>query len=350
MSPAISPAKIGIADMADTKPILIYRLGSLGDTIVALPCFHAIERAFPGRRRLVLTNVPVSTKAAPLAIILEPGGLIDGVIDYPVGLRSFGPLWRLRKAIRATGADTLVYMAAARGLKNVKRDMLFFHLCGLKTILCAPSTADLHDNRELPGGAQEPEAERLARTFAPLGSLDLSDRANWNLRLTAAETAAADAALAPLDSLPFLAINIGGKVLPKDWGDDNWTALLAALAPSKGHMGMAAVGATEDSERSVAVLKTWPGPTANLCGKLRPRESAAVLGRAEAFIGHDSGPLHLAAASGTSTVGLFGDYNRPRKWHPYGSGHRPLHDMRGVRAITVEQVRDAVLGLTGAVA
>jgi ADP-heptose:LPS heptosyltransferase len=348
MSPNISPARTGIADMAAPKPVLIYRLGSLGDTIVALPCFHAIDRAFPGRRRLVLTNVPVSSKAAPLAIILEPGGLIDGVIDYPVGTRSLLPLLRLRNAIRATGADTLVYMAASRGLKNVRRDMLFFRLCGLKTIMCAPTTGDLHDNRELPDGEQEPEAERLARCFAPLGPIDLADRANWDLRLTAAEAGAADAALAAMGATPFLAINMGGKVQPKDWGDDNWTALLAALVPAAGHMGIVAVGAAEDSERSSAVLVTWPGPTLDLCGKLKPRESAAALGRARAFVGHDSGPLHLAAAGGTRTVGLFGDYNRPRKWHPYGTGHRPLHDMRGVRAISVDQVRDAVLGLIGA--
>lgn len=327
------------------KPILIYRLGSLGDTIVALPCFHAIERAFPGRERLVLTNVPVSSKAAPLAIILKPGGLIDGVIDYPVGTRSVRALWQLHKAIRATGADTLVYMAASRGLKNVKRDTLFFRLCGVKTILCAPTTADLHDNRELADGCQEPEVERLARTFVPLGDIALSDPTNFDLRLTVEEKAAAAAALASMGATPFLAINMGGKVLPKDWGDENWTALLTALAPKLGQAGIVAVGGGEDSERSATVLATWPGPTINLCGKLKPRESAAALGVAEVFIGHDSGPLHLAAAGGTRTVGLFGDYNRPRKWHPYGVGHRPIHDMRGVRAITVGQVCDAVWAL-----
>jgi ADP-heptose:LPS heptosyltransferase len=349
MSLSISRVGIGIVEMAEmAPPILIYRLGSLGDTIVALPCFHAVERAFPGRRKLVLTNVPVSSKAAPLAAILEPGGLIDGVMDYPVGLRSLGALCRLRMAIRKTGADTLVYMAAARGLKAVRRDVRFFRLCGLRTILCAPTTVDLHDNRERPDGEQEPEAERLARTFAPLGSIDLTDCANWDLRLTPEEAAAADTALAPLGTTPFFAINMGGKVPAKDWGDDNWTALLAALGRMTGHMGMIAVGAAEDSERSAAVLATWSGPVVDLCGRLKPRETAAVLGRARGFIGHDSGPLHLAAAGGTHTVGLFGDYNRPRKWHPYGAGHHPIHDMRGVRAITVELVCDAVLGLIGA--
>ena len=57
-----------------TQPIVIYRLGSLGDTIVALPCFHAITRAHPGAERIVLTNFPVSAKAAPLEGILGGSG------------------------------------------------------------------------------------------------------------------------------------------------------------------------------------------------------------------------------------------------------------------------------------
>lgn len=272
------------------------------------------------------------------------------MIDYPVGLRSLRTLWRLRRAIRATGADTLVYLAAARGLRSVIRDIIFFRVCGLRAILCAPKTVDLHDNRILADGEQEPEAERLARCLAPIEAIDLRDPRNWDLRLTPDEHAAAQAALAPVGATPFLAINLGGKVAPKDWGDDHWTALLAALAPRLGDMALVAVGAREDAERSAAVLAAWPGPTANLCGVLKPRESAAALGRAIVFVGHDSGPLHLAAAGGTRTIGLFGDYNLPRKWHPYGANHRPLHNMDGVRAITVDQVRGAVEELVNAAA
>jgi ADP-heptose:LPS heptosyltransferase len=56
------------------------------------------------------------------------------------------------------------------------------------------------------------------------------------------------------------------------------------------------------------------------------------------FVGHDSGPMHLAASQGTWCVALFGDHEPPRRWHPYGAGHRVIHDMRGIRAIQAEQV------------
>ena len=318
-------------------PILIYRLGSLGDTMVALPAFHAIERAFPGRERLVLTNVPVSTKAAPLAAILQPGGLIDGVIAYPVGTRSPWKLWRVARAIRRTRADTLIYLAAARGLANVRRDLAFFRLAGIRHVIGAPTTADLHDNRVV-DGVVEPEAERLARTLTTLEPIDLDHPAGWDLRVTPEERAAADRALAPLDGRPFLAINMGGKDASKDWGEANWAALLARIAPSLPSHALVSVGAAEDSNRASAITPHWPGPALDLCGALSPRESGAALARARAFIGHDSGPLHLAAAAGTPSLGLFGNFNEPRKWHPYGARHRVVHEMQGTAAITVERV------------
>ena len=329
--------------MRTDKPVIIYRLGSLGDTVVALPCFHAIRRAFPDRRLLCLTNVPVSGKAAPLAVILRAGGFIDDVIDYPVGTRSPLALGRLTWRLRATGADTLIHLAESRGLDAMRRDLAFFRLAGLRRVLCAPTTPDLQEVRVDPvTGEEEPEAERLARTLAPLEHVDLTLRANWDLRLTADERAEGTAALASLGGQPFLAINMGGKEACKDWGDANWEALLTALAPDFGSFGLVAIGAPADSERSAAVLAPWPGVTANLCGALSPRGSAAALAAARLLIGHDSGPLHLAAAGGTTTVGIFGDFNRPRRWHPYGPGHIAVHDMRGVGAITVDRVAEAV--------
>jgi heptosyltransferase III len=62
------------------------------------------------------------------------------------------------------------------------------------------------------------------------------------------------------------------------------------------------------------------------------------MSRAVAFVGHDSGPMHLAAAVGVRCVGMFGNFNRPKWWHPYGAQHRIIHDMRGVLAITPSEV------------
>src|SRR6266705_2608835 len=53
------------------ETIIIFRIGSLGDTVVALPCFHRIARSFANSRRILVTNVAVSQKAAPAESVLD---------------------------------------------------------------------------------------------------------------------------------------------------------------------------------------------------------------------------------------------------------------------------------------
>ena len=73
---------------SSTKRVLIYRLGSLGDTLIALPAFHLIARAFPDAERRLLTNFPVNVKAPPAAAILENTNLIHGYFRYAARTRS----------------------------------------------------------------------------------------------------------------------------------------------------------------------------------------------------------------------------------------------------------------------
>src|SRR5882757_2146589 len=88
---------------SSTKRVLIYRLGSLGDTLVALPAFHLIARAFPDAERRLLTNFPVNAKAPPAAAILENTNLIHGYFRYAAGTRSPRELltlwWQLRPGV-----------------------------------------------------------------------------------------------------------------------------------------------------------------------------------------------------------------------------------------------------------
>ena len=323
------------------RPIIVYRLGSLGDTVVALPCFHKIEEQFPGREIIALTNVPVSAKAAPAASILLNGGFINRAIAYPVGARDPVELLKLALAIRATGADTLIHLQK-RSTREARRDVAFFRLCGVRTIIGAPVTPDLADWTIDPAtGEEEFEAVRIARCLSPLGAIDLDDPASWDLRLTDAERAAADAALVPLADAPFLAVNMGGKVVANDWGEANWSLTLSGLGERDG-LGLVFVGGPEDAARAERLRPAWRGPVVNLCGALAPRETAAVLGRARAFAGHDSGPLHLAAAMQTPCVGVYGGHNPAHRWHPYGAAHTVLQDMRGVEYIAPERMTHAI--------
>lgn len=336
------------------KPVVVYRLGSLGDTIVALPCLHKIEETFPHSERIALTNFPVSSKASPLGSIVGDSGLIQRTLAYPVGLRSPLALIRLARRLRALGASTLIYLTPPRGLAAAWRDWMFFRMCGFTRIVGAPLNPALQHSLQRTDGTYEPEYSRLARCMAELGPIDLSSRASWDLRLTAAERSEAARLLAPLRSpalararapsqaRPYIAVNMGGKVARNDWGIDNWSALMRRLAtPLAGH-GLLILGGSEDEARASLVASAWSGVVVSACGRASPRVSGAAAEGATLFIGHDSGPMHLAASVGVACVGLFGDNNPPSRWHPPGPTHRPIHKMTGVLSITVDEVVSAV--------
>lgn len=306
--------------------LLIYRMGSLGDTVVALPIFHLIARAFPDAERRVLTNVPVSSKAAPLQDVLGEGGFADGYFAYPVGTRSPLRLLALRRDIRAWRPDAAVY-ATERAGRAVRRDLLFLKGCGIHKILCAPLSEDLQTHRGPDeNGLWEPEAARLARCAAALGDARIGDAASWSLRPTALETGLTDRLLSPWPGTAgFAAFSLGAKLARKCWGDSRWASLLERLSARHPGLGLAMIGAEAERNRSAEVARLWRGPVLNLCGKASPRIGALVIGRAMLFMGHDSGPMHLAAAVGTPSVSVFGRHARPGIWFPFGARNRVFY-------------------------
>jgi ADP-heptose:LPS heptosyltransferase len=289
-----------------------------------------------------VTDIPASQKAASVESVLGRSGLIDDVIYFPPMPRKSRDFINLRKQIRETKAKTLIYIAD-RAFLSTLRDICFFRWCGVSRVIGSPLSRDLRFPRVDPEtGNTEREAARLARCLGPLGMIDLDDQGFWDLRLQSDEVRFADSKLAPLGSNEFITVSIGGKDHSKDWGNENWTALLRLIAVEHVALALAFVGSADEFDRSAELAAMWPGPTLNLCGVLRPRESAAAMKRAVLFVGHDCGPMHLAAAVGVPCVGIFGNFNRPKWWHPMGQRHCIIHNMRGVREISPEEVHSAI--------
>jgi hypothetical protein len=62
--------------------ICIFRIGSVGDTVVALPCFHAIRREYWSAHLALPTNLTVSAKAALMLFVLgSDSGFINDVLN-----------------------------------------------------------------------------------------------------------------------------------------------------------------------------------------------------------------------------------------------------------------------------
>ncbi|MGD0370032.1 MAG: glycosyltransferase family 9 protein [Acidobacteriaceae bacterium] len=308
-------------DPASVKRVLIYRLGSLGDTVVALPALHVIERAFPAAQRVMLTNVPVQTKAPAAWSVLEGSGLVHGYISYPPGTRKLAELAGVWRGIRRFRPEVLIYLTAPRGEQTVRRDARFFRFCGVRHIVGLP-LGDLEECRFLPEkDLWEAEAARLLRCVRSLGEAEVDDLRWWDLRLTETEKRKACEVLTAVVDRPIVACGPGTKMQAKDWGQENWRTLLARLSVEFPHHALVLVGAEEDAAVSEYAAAGWRGPVVNLCGTVTSRETAAVLRNAELFLGPDSGPMHLAAIGGVPCAIAFAARDYRGKWYPAGIGH-----------------------------
>lgn len=337
-------------DPKKIKRVLIYRLGSLGDTVVALPSLHLVARMFPGARRVMLTNYPAHSKAPASSDVLGASKLVDGYINYPVRTRSAGQLARLLWKIHTFRPQVMIYLADPRGESAIRRDRIFFRFCGISKIIGLPK-GDLSKQLYLPEfNLWEHESARLLRTIRELGESSIEDKRNWDLRLTDLEKNAANAALASVVGWPLVTCGPGTKMQAKDWGEENWRRLLAKLSAVLPDHALALVGAKEEAQLCEYVASGWHGPVVNLCGRLTPRETAAALQNAVLFLGPDSGPMHLAGAVGVPCAIAFAARAMPGIWYPIGHGNSVVYhgvDCMGCNIETcIEQKKKCLTSIT----
>ena len=124
---------------------------------------------------------------------------------------------------------------------------------------------------------------------------------------TAPEDRARAAALLPAGR-PIIGLGPTANWPPKVWPAERFAALFHALerGPLPGAVPVVFAGPGE-AERAMAepLLAALPDAI-DLVGRLSLPEVAACLARCALFVGNDSGLMHLAAAAGAPTLGLFG--------------------------------------------
>jgi ADP-heptose:LPS heptosyltransferase len=105
----------------------------------------------------------------------------------------------------------------------------------------------------------------------------------------------------------------------KIWPAERFVEVFHALALRIPGARAAVFAGPSEAERALAapVLAALPGAI-DLVGNLDLPEVAACLRRCVLFIGNDSGLMHIAAAAGTPTLGLFGR-SRADEYAPAGS-------------------------------
>jgi heptosyltransferase III len=104
----------------------------------------------------------------------------------------------------------------------------------------------------------------------------------------------------------------------REWPLEHYRALIDALPPDRYQVLVTGSEAEGDAMRRW--LDALPGHAHDVTGQSTLAELIAVLHAADGVVAGSTGPLHLAAALGTRTLGLFSAAPRlsPRRWSPLG--------------------------------
>ncbi len=155
--------------------------------------------------------------------------------------------------------------------------------------------------RAIMRGGRRP-GHRLTHLAGTLGLTEPQMPVTWT---NAADEARA-AALLP-EGGPVIGLGPTANWSGKVWPPDRFAALFRALERALPGARAAVFAGPGAAERAMAapVLAALPGAI-DLAGCLSLPEAAACLARCRLFVGNDSGLMHLAAAAGTPTLGLFG--------------------------------------------
>ncbi len=118
----------------------------------------------------------------------------------------------------------------------------------------------------------------------------------------------------------FLAIGPAANWRGKEWRAERFAELARRLTSAPGPLPgarVAVLAAAHERKQAQPVIDALPGQAIDLVGRVDLLTAGAVLKRAALFAGNDTGLMHIAAASGAPTLGLFGP-SRVSEYAPWG--------------------------------
>lgn len=279
--------------------IAVLRANALGDYVFALPALEALRAAYP-RAEIVLLCAGwiaglVSGRPGP-ATRAVPVPAFRGVTAPPEGAEDEAEQARFLAAMAAERFDLAVQIHGGGRHSNPLARRLGARLTiGLR----APDAPPL--DRDVPYVYYQREVLRYLEVVALAGAPPVT--VEPRLAVTADDLAAA-ARVVPEDGRPLVVIHPGVGDERRRWPAEQFAALGRALAGRGARLVL--TGAAQDAALCARVAGLiGPGGAENACARLSLPGLAGLLSRGRLMISNDTGPLHLAAAVGAATVGVY---------------------------------------------
>ena len=281
----------------DVRRIVVVRPGAIGDFVFALPALAALRASYP---EATLTLAGRAWQTAFLA----GRGVVDEAVTLPA-IRGVGapatalenPAEVARALKRLAGADLAIQLYGGGAYSNpFTRRLRARHTVGMQ----APGAPPL--DRTLPYVYLQNERLRLLEVAGLAGAApaDLDPR----LPTLARDEIEAAACLGNDDGRPWVVVQPGATDGGRRWPPARFAAVADALAAAGGRI--AVNGSATERELVDSVRGAMRHPALDLAAHgLSVSGLAGVLARAALVVSNDTGPLHLAQALGTPTVGIY---------------------------------------------
>ncbi len=273
----------------------------IGDAVLSSGILHHLVERYPDAHFTIVCG--------PLAASLFASTpRLERII--PFEKRPFDAHWfALWRQLRGTTWDIIV---------DLRRSLISYIVPVRNRYVVGPIAAGVHHVRHLS------ELLRLSDVASPFLATD-------------ARHQIAGATLIP-DGAPVLAIAPVAATKPKTWAPERFAALVAALTADDGVCAgwrVALFGGPGDDVAAAPLLAALPHAL-KIFGEADLLTVHAALARCRAFIGNDSGLVHLAASTGIPALSIFGPMD-PARYGPWGGRAvvAPDRDIANLEVVTV---------------
>ena len=118
---------------------------------------------------------------------------------------------------------------------------------------------------------------------------------------------------------PVVAIHPGSGNVMRQWPEKHIPPLIDLMI-EQNDVSVLLVGGRDDEEKAASIVRqvARPDRVASVAGMVPLRELPRLLAACALFIGGNSGPKHIAAASGVPTIGIHSGVVDPGEWGPMG--------------------------------
>lgn len=300
------------------KNLIISRTDGIGDVILTLPVAGLMKKLHPG----VKISFVGRSYTAPVITACEH---VDEFINWDEVSR-YTPRKRI-EYFKGLQADAIVHVYPDRELARTA-----YH----SDIPLRVGTSHrfhhwLYCNHLVPVGRKRSplhEAQLNARLFSPLGAEKTPALAELMPLMGLTKPAVLDETFARwLDPDRFnLILHPKSKGSAREWGLDNFSELICLLPRERYKIFIS--GSNDDGTALQPLFARWGSDVSDITGKMPLSQFVAFINKADGLVAASTGPLHIAAALGKVTVGLYAPMRPidPGRWAPLGprAGHLVL--------------------------